>query len=463
MDGMRGLAAAGLAALALSTAACGESGASTAGMPGSDAAQLVPPNALALVSTSSDLDTPQWRRLDRLTRGLPARERIVRIVRVALASERLDFDRDVEPALGPELDVAVLDGEDGEPEVAALAQPDDEAKLKSLAYLYSQGDEHYTVERVGAWSVVADSRAAFEAVRAARDGRSLADESSFQTATHRLGPDALARVYVDAAATAQLPPRLRALAGAVGDPRWAAASIAAEDDAIRVRVAADRTAATATPYVPRLLRDVPSGASLAVSFARLDGLLSRLAAEPALAPLAKDVREYLGVGLAELAPLLRAEGVLYARAAGILPTFALELAAARPAEAAAVLTRVADRVNADAGALLRLSVTTRGGRVVLATSPQAAAELAASGPKLVDDERFKDAVAAADVPDQVTGLLYADVGELLPLVQAAAAAFGSPLSAEATTTLERLRTIVAYGAADAATSRLDIRLELGAH
>jgi hypothetical protein len=460
---MRGLAGAGLAALVLSTAACGSSGSSIAGAPGGDAARLVPRDALAFVSVNADLDTKQWQRLDDLTRGLPARERIVRMVHEALAKEQLDFDRDVRPGIGPELDLAVLGVENGEPEVVALAQPEDEAKLKSLAYLYSTGSDHYTVEEVGDWSVVADSRKAFEDVRAARDGRSLSDQPPFQAASSQLGDDAIARVYVDGAAARRLPPDLRSFVRAAGNPAWAAASLVVEDEALRLRVAVDRTGTTPAPYAPRLLREVPSGASLAISFRGLDQLVSRLGAEPAFASLANDVRDYLGIGVGELAPLLRGEGVIYARGAGILPVLALELESRHPAEAARVLRRVAARLGSRAGALLTLSVTTRPGRVILATSPQAAAGLGASGPKLVDDQRFKDALANADVPDQVTGLVYADVGELLPLIEAAAAAFGKPFSRDTETNLQRLRTLVAYGTADSSAARFEAWLQLGGH
>ena len=92
-----------------------------------------------------------------------------------------------------------------------------------------------------------------------------------------------------------------------------------------------------------------------------------------------------------------------------------------------MLRKVAQRLSAKAGGFLPLTVSTRPGRVVLATSPRAAAELAGSGPKLVDDQSFKDALSAAQVPARVTGLAYADVRELLPLLQAAAAVSAAAL------------------------------------
>jgi hypothetical protein len=108
-----------------------------------------------------------------------------------------------------------------------------------------------------------------------------------------------------------------------------------------------------------------------------------------------------------------------------------------------------------------LTVSTRPGRVVLASSPQAAAALAGSGPKLVADRGFKDALAAADVPAKVTGLAYADVQELLPLVQAAAAALGKPLSPDTASSLGRVRTAIAFGTTGPSAAGSDLWLQLG--
>ena len=295
------------------------------------------------------------------------------MVHDALAQKHLDVDKDVRPAIGPELDVAVLGGDAKDPEVVALTQPEDEAKLQALASTFDEGNEHYTVERVGDWSVVADSTAAFDAVRAASAGRSLADLPSFETASAQLGDETVANLYVDPVAAAKLSHHPGALARLAGNPAWAGASLSVADDAIRIRTVSARTRSTPVAYAPKLFEGHAVGASLAVSFRGLGDLLTRLNAQPQLAPLAKELREYLGVGTGQLAPLLCNEGVLYAGQAGILPALALELASAQPAKAAAVLRKVAQRLSAKAGGFLPLTVSTRPGRVVLATSPRAAA------------------------------------------------------------------------------------------
>ena len=75
---------------------------------------------------------------------------------------------------------------------------------------------------------------------------------------------------------------------------------------------------------------------------------------------------------------------------------------------------------------------------------------------LVDDQAFKDALAAADVPDDVTWLAYADVPRLSPLIQAFSALLGSGQQAPNLKLLDKLGTLVAYGARTGSTSHTTI-------
>ena len=80
-----------------------------------------------------------------------------------------------------------------------------------------------------------------------------------------------------------------------------------------------------------------------------------------------------------------------------------------------------------------------------------------SSGSLVDDKAFKDALAAADVPDDVTWLAYADVPRLSPLIQALSSLLGN---GKQTTNheLDKVGTVVAYGARTGSTSRLVVRI-----
>jgi hypothetical protein len=424
---MRAAVAAALAACFLLVAAgCGSSTAAT-GQRGGDAAQLVPANALAFVSADTNLDSAQWGTVKDLFGPIEL-------------PKGLDYQADVKPALGDELNVAVLGVDNGKPEAVALHKPDDTAKLSKLAATFDQGSEHYTVQQIGGWSVVADSADAFQAVRDASSGTSLADDAEYKTATSQLGDGALATAYATGKGAQALPEQLRALLRVGGSPQWVAARLTTEDDAVRID-ARDSSAAGATSYKPTLLRDVPSGAILAVSFKDVNELLARVRSEPAL-------RTSLPPFLTELNGI-SGEGVLYVAPSSILPVVTLEVRPHDPAAAAKSLRAVARRV----GNSLPFHVTQEGTKVLLTN---AAANQRSSG-SLVDDQRFKDALAAADVPGDVTWLAYADVPRLAPLLQAFSALLG-PGQKSSSPKLEKVGTVIAYGARMGSISRLVVRL-----
>jgi hypothetical protein len=424
---MRAVAAALAAGFALLGAGCGST-AATSGGSGQDAAALVPPDAVAFVHVDGNLDSDQWQVVEDLTGGLTLL--------------RNEFS-DVQPAIGDELDLALLGVEAGNPEAIALARPDDEAKLRSLAAKLDRGDDHYTVERVGEWSVVADSSEAFEAVRRAESGRSLADVAEFQTAMSALEGGALATAYADGQGLQQLPGKLGALVRVVGSPRWVAARLGADGNALRLHVEAEAVDPAPAVFRPRLLRDVPSGALLAVAFKDAQLLLKRLAAE---ALLPEELRD--------LAPALRGEGVLYVTQGVLLPTPVLEIESPNPAAATRALRRVASRLTAKTGNLLALHVLTRGNRLFLTNAP---GPPSVTGGRLVDDQMFKDALAAADAPGEVTWLVYADIHRLVPIVQTLSQLLGGSARTDART-LDQLSTLFAYGARSSSRTRLELRL-----
>jgi len=359
----------------------------------------------------------------------------------------------VRPALGDELDVAVLGVEDGKPDAIALAQPKDDSKLKALAAKLSRGGERYTVQRLGDWSVVADSAEAFDAVRSARAGRSLADVARFKEASAELSGEALANVYVDAAAAGRLSDAA-SFVRLVGSPRWISARVALEDRAARLSVWAGGLDPAPEAYRPTLLRDVPSGAILAVSFKDVDELLARLEGVPSPKDSLGELKEYLGVDPTTLGAALHGEGVFYVRAGGLVPIFALELRSSRPQEAKRALERIADGLRDKTRGVLPLRVDLRGDVVVLT---DASSGVDTSGSSLVDDKPYKDALEAAGVPDEVTVLAYADLQQLVPLARLVLQLVGG--SAETLPQgLENLGTAVLFGDTTAGVSRLALRV-----
>jgi hypothetical protein len=106
------------------------------------------------------------------------------------------------------------------------------------------------------------------------------------------------------------------------------------------------------------------------------------------------------------------------------------------------------------GSSLPLHVKREGSKVLLTN----AAGNPGSSSSLVDDKQFKDALAAADVPDEVTWLAYADVPRLRPLIEAFSALRGKGQQQKSNLELDKLGTIVAYGARTGSTSRLVARV-----
>jgi hypothetical protein len=427
---MRAAAAALALGLLLVAAGCGNSTAATQTSSGTDAASLVPASALAYVSVDANLDSQSWQAISDL---------------VGPIATDVNYKHDLHPALGDRVNLAVLGVDNGKPEAVAIARPTDVAKLQALAKKFDQGTEHYTVENIGGWSVVADSAASFQAVRDASTGSSLADNADFKSAMSQVGGDAFATAYASGSGAAQLPAKLRALIRVAGSPRWVAARITADKTAVHLEA---RAAGASTPaaYKPALLGDVPSGAILAVSFKDVNQLLARIKAEPTLGSA---LPPFLS-GLSSLG----GEGVLYLLPGTLLPVITLELQPRDPAAATKLLRALA----AKAAKVLPLRVERHGNYVLLTN---AAAGVSAGSGSLVDDQPFKDALAAADVPGEVTWLAYADVQRLAPILEALASLTGKGQSKPSSTLkLEKFGTLVAFGARSGSMSRLEARLTI---
>jgi hypothetical protein len=389
--------AAAFAALVLVLAGCGSAASQTSSSLTTDAASLVPPNADAFVSLDTSFDSQQWRAV------------------ADLVGPKLKLGQ-LKDAAGDALSVAVLGDE-----TVAFAKPHDEAKLREFAAQFDKGDEHYTVQHVGDWSVVADSQDVFAAVRAAQSGTSLADDANFRAAEDTLKGNSLATAFIKGQS-------LKAL----GSAKWFAARLTGDANALQLNVQAQSLKPAPAAYRPTLLRDVPSGAIAAVSFKDLDGPLAQL----------RGVDRYLGVPLAQLLPALRGEGALYVLQGTLVPRFAFEVQSPDPQAAERALRTVATKIESRTGNALLLRVARYGSRVALTNAPRSGST---NGGALVDDQPFKDALAAAGAPDRVTFLAYADVQRLKPLLDTLTQLLSPGSSPAQLSRLDRIDTVVAFG------------------
>ena len=138
------------------------------------------------------------RRPKRLLGRFPGSENLLADVREDLADDGLTWEEDVKPALGDELDLALLSYDDADHNYVFFTKPKDEAKFTKLLES-SDGRDHQVYRKIDGWTVFADNEEALNSFAAAQSsGDSLADEDAFKDAMAGLPEDAALRGYVAA-------------------------------------------------------------------------------------------------------------------------------------------------------------------------------------------------------------------------------------------------------------------------
>src|SRR3954447_5088175 len=95
---------AGVIAGAFLAAGCG----GTTSIPAS-ASDIVPASAPVFVALDTDQHSTQWQRVNELAGTFPDKQHAVDSFKRSLKDDGLDWDDDLEPALGPEVDIVMLD------------------------------------------------------------------------------------------------------------------------------------------------------------------------------------------------------------------------------------------------------------------------------------------------------------------------------------------------------------------
>ncbi|MBD0318031.1 MAG: DUF3352 domain-containing protein, partial [Thermoleophilia bacterium] len=180
-----------LAALGvLAVGGCGGDG--SGGELGSGA-DLVPSEAAFFATVNTDFEGGQWLAAERLVMRFPAAQEALGELRRHLESDDLDFERDVKPAVGREVDIVVVDPA-AEDDAVVLTQPKDEEKWRQAV---TRGDDPGVTEELeDGWWVAAETQQALDAFRSARRDESLAEDDAFTDAIAELPEERLATVYV---------------------------------------------------------------------------------------------------------------------------------------------------------------------------------------------------------------------------------------------------------------------------
>lgn len=480
-----------LAALAL-VSGCGNK-ATTSGSSESGAT-VVGEGALAFVSVSSDLGSSQWQQLDKLAQKFSSYDQALAQIKQKLAKQNLDYDKDVKPALGPEVDVVVVGGAGangnsvGGSVAVLMTKPDDPAKFKALvAKANSSGGSPAVYREVDGWYLASDKQTSIDKVLRGNGG-ALADNAAFKEAMSKLPGDALAKAYVNGK---ELAPLIRKAAAQGGggsqfDPSmvgldkldYIAASLSAENDGLRVHGASKGSGAQARgagDFSSSLLGKVPGDALAFLDF-RGGGTadqLKKLESNPQFAQSLQQLQAMLGVSLDDLLELIRNETGFYLRPGAGIPEFSLVLTPSDTAAALATLDKLAAKLAPLAGGKFTsgtvrtldlgqfaLHYGASGDHVVITSGINGITDFGGSGSKLPDSADFKEAKSAAGMPDSTGGFVYVDLKNAIPLIEGFAGLAGQSLPPSVAGNLRPLRSLVAWAAGSGDSRTFDAFLEI---
>ena len=458
------------AALALPLAGCGEGSS-----PGAAGASIAPAATQVFVSVDTSFDSANWSAGRDLLGKFPDGDRAVEWLLDELGGQRLDFEADVKPALGPETDFVALDVS-GEGKVVGLTQPDDEAKLGALL---AKSDEELVSREIDGWVAFSDSEAnldEFERLQA--DGK-LESDGDYQKVSGEVADDGIAQVYVAGSALDSTP--LAELFGS--DTPSVALSLDPQDDGIHIEGAASPATGDlfSEEFSAELPDQVPGGAFLYAGTNDLERQLGTL--RDFLAEVAPGIERDIGRAESEIGvsldedvfPLFSAESALYMRPGFPIPEITIVTQVDDEDGAIAILDKLADELSEYYGhvELRSLEIDDRpakelavneffsvyyaafDGKLVITTSQQGIADLDEGGSTLAEDPYFKAATEAADMPDETTGFLYVDLGEALPkLIGLGDFVMGKSSPDWLDRNLEPLQSLVLYGERDGDMARL---------
>jgi len=460
--------------LAFLVAGCG--GGSTNTSAGSSipaGADLVRSGLAGFVAVDSDTGSDQWQQLDELAKKFPGRDKAIAHFEEELTKQGVDYESDVKPALGAELDLAIVSaGTDKSTRVVGLTQPDDPAKLEALVQKLSAGDSggHNAVTRQldDGWYAISDSQLAITSVLKG-DRTALADDDTFVQAMGKLPADTLVKAFLDGQRLGALASQADAKVGSL-DPSllgldnldYVAVSASAEDDGIRIRGASSGGPAAGGGETT-LAEGVPGDALVLLDFLGqgTTDQLGRLRSSPQFAPVLDELKEY-GVTLDEVLALLNGEVAFHARLGGVIPELTLVLEPKEAAAALATIDTLMEHLAAAQGGKVEngtqdghpvktvdlgnfaIHYGAADGKVLLTSGLNGIADYGTSGDRLPDSADFKEAKDAAGMPDSTGGFAYIDVKDVLPLLEGLAALSGQGLSSEVTDNLRPLRSFLAW-------------------
>jgi hypothetical protein len=458
-----------LPAIAAALAGCGggsSSGSSSKTSAGGDtsAANLVPASAAAFVAIDTDTSSDQLQSADAVLKKFPGRARVIAELQRSAHEEGVSV-KTVLRSIGPETDIAVLDARKGT--VVGFTRARDEEAFNRILETGSDPSVH---KKVGDWTVFSDEQANLDLVGDV--DRKLSDAGAFQAAMDSTPDAAIARAYVARSAIRRGFSGVQQQAGSsatsvlgLEKADWASAAALSHDDGIELQVNAHgaATAKAVKTYTPSFTDDIPSDALLVISF---DGAGNQLnSITQGSVPQLGTIERAIGVKVRDLQELVGGEGALYVRAGNPIPEVTLLAQERNERKAERTIEKVVAHLaggnisphpttiegvpmqQLDLGPVSILYGTFEG-KLVVTDSANALRELKSTNDKLADSETFKAASDAANLPDQSTGFVYANLKDAVPVIESLGRLGGGGLPPDVDRNLKPLRSFIAYGTKD---------------
>jgi hypothetical protein len=484
-----------IGAVALTLTGCGATDDPASG----GAEKIVPASAPAYVAVDTNADSGQWRQIEQLLKKFPDGGSAIRLLRSSFEGDlKLNWERDVKPALGDEIDLVWLDFEGRGTNVVAVTKPKDKEKflaaVKKGNANMQPGDEPLIVGELDDWLVLSDSQAKIDRFKQqVPKGDSLADDALYKDALAELPDDSLVAVFARGREllqviqdTALLPTGSLFQLQSGQRPEFIAAALAAQDEGLRF-VTASRAEGEAANQVEtfksKLLADVPGDAVAFLDFRggqAFDRQLQELQGEAMAKEALEQFERMYGLQLDAITGLFKNEVALYVRAGTPFPEVTLLLEAPNEQEALTTVDSVLKqlikvpaqpcepeqqagvKVNCVDFSGFSIRYAAFDGKVVVTTGAQSIEEIRSGGPRLADDDAFKDALEAAGMPDENAGFFWLDFEDGLPLVLGLAEASGGngAIPQQVRRNLEPLRSLVAWADRDGRTSSAETFLAI---
>jgi hypothetical protein len=439
-----------VAVTALALAGCG----GTTSDIGAGASNLVPESAPVFIAVDTDPQSSQWRSVEALAGQFPDKQKGVDALKEDLRKdEGIDWEKDVKPALGSELDAVWLDFENNGDNHVLLIQPKNEAKLKELIAKGNKKDpsEKMLYEKFRDWYVLAEKQSMIDRFKHASDSatRTLSENSAFKDSMDRLGGDSIVRAYVNGKSIENL---IRKYGGAdvrpfidkAGTLDWIAMRLGANSKGVGLDAIVHGTPGKLFNGIPRtdafsakLPDAVPQNTLAYWTFHGSKNMLTGLEKNPffntpEFRPYRRAVRQ--------IGTLLQGENALYLRsgsghAEGVpfkIPEVTLVAAPGKGVDPAAVVDRLLDReldvvpdLTTVGGTMVRKLADGEvgayyanvGGKLVVTDLLAGIRGMKNVGKSLSDSGMYRDAADASGLPGKTHGFVYVNLRSTIPLVE----------------------------------------------